>query len=166
MNKSQINIWFISCNHLLPCEQRLSFPLALFSSEDDTFLLYATLQSGKDCKFVTRDFLRDHKACLSDSLMRHVFRKWQRGHQIVISSSGEGKRLKFLVSFLLHSESSQSIFIKDTQFRTQKDSCESLRNGFVPMGSKLSCLLNIRCIHKACHKHENSQKDKKCCLNV
>ncbi|NXM23755.1 MRPP3 ribonuclease, partial [Oxyruncus cristatus] len=53
-------------------------------SEDDTFLLYATLRSGKHCKFVTRDFLRDHKACLSDSLTRHLFRKWQRGHQIVL----------------------------------------------------------------------------------
>ncbi|NWQ64315.1 MRPP3 ribonuclease, partial [Neopipo cinnamomea] len=55
-------------------------------SEDDAFLLYATLRSGKHCKFVTRDFLRDHKACLSDSLTRHLFRKWQRGHQIVLKT--------------------------------------------------------------------------------
>ncbi|XP_027745947.1 mitochondrial ribonuclease P catalytic subunit [Empidonax traillii] len=68
-------------------------------SEDDAFLLYATLRSGKHCKFVTRDFLRDHKACLSDSLTRHLFRKWQRGHQIVLTSSGDGRRLKFLPPF-------------------------------------------------------------------
>ncbi|XP_035757894.1 mitochondrial ribonuclease P catalytic subunit isoform X2 [Egretta garzetta] len=64
-------------------------------SEDDAFLLYATLRSGKHCKFVTRDFLRDHKACLSDSLTRHLFRKWQHGHQIAFSPSVEGKRISF-----------------------------------------------------------------------
>ncbi|XP_009983578.1 PREDICTED: mitochondrial ribonuclease P protein 3, partial [Tauraco erythrolophus] len=66
-------------------------------SEDDPFLLYATLRSGKHCKFVTRDFLRDHKACLSDSQTRHLFRKWQRGHQIAFSV--EGKHINFLPAF-------------------------------------------------------------------
>ncbi|XP_061223549.1 mitochondrial ribonuclease P catalytic subunit [Neopsephotus bourkii] len=65
-------------------------------SEDDAFLLYATLRSGRHCKFVTRDFLRDHKACLSDSLTRHLFRKWQRGCQIAFSPSAEGKHIHFL----------------------------------------------------------------------
>ncbi|NWI84674.1 MRPP3 ribonuclease, partial [Pitta sordida] len=68
-------------------------------SEDDPFLLYATLRSGKHCKFVTRDFLRDHKACLSNTLTRHLFRKWQRGHQIVVSPSVEGRHLNFLPAF-------------------------------------------------------------------
>ncbi|NWR73201.1 MRPP3 ribonuclease, partial [Centropus unirufus] len=63
-------------------QKKAEFFFAENISEDDAFLLYATLQSGKHCKFVTRDFLRDHKACLSDSLTRHLFRKWQRGHQI------------------------------------------------------------------------------------
>ncbi|NXW00384.1 MRPP3 ribonuclease, partial [Fregetta grallaria] len=63
-------------------QNKADFFFAENISEDDAFLLYATLQSGKHCKFVTRDFLRDHKACLSDSLTRHLFRKWQRGHQI------------------------------------------------------------------------------------
>ncbi|NWU12143.1 MRPP3 ribonuclease, partial [Cephalopterus ornatus] len=67
-------------------QNKADFFLAENISEDDAFLLYATLRSGKHCKFVTRDFLRDHKACLSDSLTRHLFRKWQRGHQIVLSS--------------------------------------------------------------------------------
>ncbi|NWJ06444.1 MRPP3 ribonuclease, partial [Crypturellus undulatus] len=68
-------------------------------SEDDAFLLYATLKSGKHCRFVTRDFLRDHKACLSDSLTRHLFRKWQRGHQIMVFPSAEGKPFNFLPAF-------------------------------------------------------------------
>ncbi|KAM6205174.1 mitochondrial ribonuclease P catalytic subunit isoform 1-T4 [Sarcoramphus papa] len=77
-------------------QNKADFFFAENISEDDAFLLYATLRSGKHCKFVTRDFLRDHKACLSDSLTRHLFRKWQRGHQIVFSPSVEGKHINFL----------------------------------------------------------------------
>ncbi|XP_017684874.1 PREDICTED: mitochondrial ribonuclease P protein 3 isoform X1 [Lepidothrix coronata] len=80
-------------------QNKADFFFAENISDDDAFLLYATLRSGKHCKFVTRDFLRDHKACLSDSLTRHLFRKWQRGHQIVLSSSGDGKRINFLPAF-------------------------------------------------------------------
>ncbi|KAM9239828.1 mitochondrial ribonuclease P catalytic subunit isoform 2-T2 [Leptosomus discolor] len=54
-------------------QNKADFFFAENISEDDAFLLYATLRSGKHCKFVTRDFLRDHKACLSDSLTRHLF---------------------------------------------------------------------------------------------
>ncbi|XP_015278107.1 PREDICTED: mitochondrial ribonuclease P protein 3-like, partial [Gekko japonicus] len=64
-------------------------------SEDDPFLLYATLHSGSHCKFVTRDLLRDHKACLPDSLTRRLFFKWQRGHQMVVSDYVPGRRIKF-----------------------------------------------------------------------
>ncbi|KAM6392757.1 mitochondrial ribonuclease P catalytic subunit isoform 1-T1 [Pluvialis apricaria] len=80
-------------------QNKADFFFAENISEDDAFLLYATLRSGKHCKFVTRDFLRDHKACLSDSLTRHLFRKWQRGHQIVFSPSAEGKHINFLPAF-------------------------------------------------------------------
>ncbi|XP_010180653.1 PREDICTED: mitochondrial ribonuclease P protein 3 [Mesitornis unicolor] len=80
-------------------QNKADFFFAENISEDDAFLLYATLRSGKHCKFVTRDFLRDHKACLSDSRTRHLFRKWQRGHQIAISSSVDRKRLNFLPPF-------------------------------------------------------------------
>ncbi|XP_060117291.1 mitochondrial ribonuclease P catalytic subunit [Heteronotia binoei] len=64
-------------------------------SEDDPFLLYATLHSGSHCRFVTRDLLRDHKACLPDSLTRRLFFKWQRGHQMVLSNYVPGKKMKF-----------------------------------------------------------------------
>ncbi|NXK81318.1 MRPP3 ribonuclease, partial [Amazona guildingii] len=76
-------------------QNKADFFFAENISEDDAFLLYATLRSGKHCKFVTRDFLRDHKACLSDSLTRHLFRKWQRGRQIAFSPSAEGKHIHF-----------------------------------------------------------------------
>ncbi|KAM6462201.1 mitochondrial ribonuclease P catalytic subunit isoform 2-T3 [Liasis olivaceus] len=70
------------------------------TSKDDPFLLYATLHSGGHCMMVTRDLLRDHKAALSDTVTRRLFFKWQRGHQIVVSSYKPGKILTFEV--LLH----------------------------------------------------------------
>ncbi|XP_008300208.1 mitochondrial ribonuclease P protein 3 [Stegastes partitus] len=53
-------------------------------SEDDPFLLYATLNSGNHCRFVSRDLMRDHKACFPDEATRRLFFKWQRGHQLVV----------------------------------------------------------------------------------
>ncbi|XP_054653364.1 mitochondrial ribonuclease P catalytic subunit isoform X1 [Dunckerocampus dactyliophorus] len=65
-------------------------------SEDDPFLLYATLHSGNHCRFVSRDLMRDHKACLPDEATRRLFFKWQRGHQLVVHSRvSVGRRVQF-----------------------------------------------------------------------
>lgn len=64
-------------------------------SEDDPFLLYAALHSGNHCNFVSRDLMRDHKACLPDSATRRLFFKWQRGHQLVLSNFTPGKKIHF-----------------------------------------------------------------------
>ncbi|KAF2974117.1 hypothetical protein EK904_010192, partial [Melospiza melodia maxima] len=77
-------------------QSKADFFFAENISEDDPFLLYATLRSGKHCRFVSRDFLRDHKACLSDSVTCHLFRKWQRGHQIVFFPAAAGRSINFL----------------------------------------------------------------------
>ncbi|XP_066464572.1 mitochondrial ribonuclease P catalytic subunit [Eleutherodactylus coqui] len=53
-------------------------------SLDDPFLLYACLSSGNHCCFITRDLLRDHKACLPNAETQRLFFKWQRGHQLVL----------------------------------------------------------------------------------
>ncbi|NXX17867.1 MRPP3 ribonuclease, partial [Podargus strigoides] len=100
-------------------QNKADFFFAENTSEDDAFLLYATLQSGKHCKFVTRDFLRDHKACLSDSRMRHLFRKWQRGHQIEISA-GE-KHINFLSKKKLFVFIQQPAFQYDCVVQTTGD---------------------------------------------
>ncbi|XP_030212854.1 mitochondrial ribonuclease P catalytic subunit [Gadus morhua] len=66
------------------------------TSEDDPFLLYATLHSGNHCRFLSRDLMRDHKACLPDALTRRLFFKWQRGHQLVIHGTvAQGRRVGF-----------------------------------------------------------------------
>lgn len=59
-------------------------------SLDDPFLLYACINSGSHCCFLTRDLLRDHKACLPDAETQQLFFKWQRAHQLVILSYGPG----------------------------------------------------------------------------
>lgn len=64
-------------------------------SEDDPFLLYAALNSGNHCKFVSRDLMRDHKACLPDGPTRRLFFKWQRGHQLVVDGYTPGKKVRF-----------------------------------------------------------------------
>ncbi|XP_036307666.1 mitochondrial ribonuclease P catalytic subunit isoform X2 [Pipistrellus kuhlii] len=64
-------------------------------SEDDPFLLYATLNSGNHCKFITKDLLRDHKACLPDAKTQRLFFKWQQGHQLAIINRFLGSKVIF-----------------------------------------------------------------------
>ncbi|XP_062378707.1 mitochondrial ribonuclease P catalytic subunit [Sardina pilchardus] len=64
-------------------------------SEDDPFLLYAALHSGSHCTFVSRDLMRDHKACLSSGRTRRLFFKWQRGHQLVLRAFLPGEKVYF-----------------------------------------------------------------------
>ncbi|XP_004584814.2 mitochondrial ribonuclease P catalytic subunit [Ochotona princeps] len=80
-------------------------------SEDDPFLLYATLHSGNHCKFITKDLLRDHKACLADAKTQRLFFKWQRGHQLAIISRFPGSKITF-----------QRILSYDTIVQTTGDS--------------------------------------------
>ncbi|XP_034531497.1 mitochondrial ribonuclease P catalytic subunit [Notolabrus celidotus] len=81
-------------------------------SEDDPFLLYATLHSGNHCKFVSRDLMRDHKACLPDGATRRLFFKWQRGHQLVVDGFvAVGRRVRF-----------QSVSSYDTIIQNSADS--------------------------------------------
>lgn len=80
-------------------------------SEDDPFLLYATLHSGNHCKFITKDLMRDHKACLADAKTQRLFFKWQQGHQLAIINKLPGAKLTF-----------QHILSYDTVVQTTGDS--------------------------------------------
>lgn len=80
-------------------------------SEDDPFLLYATLNSGNHCKFITNDLMRDHKACLLDAKTQHLFFKWQQGHQLAIRGVSPGSHITF-----------QHILCYDTIVQTTGDS--------------------------------------------
>ncbi|XP_053450419.1 mitochondrial ribonuclease P catalytic subunit isoform X2 [Nycticebus coucang] len=80
-------------------------------SKDDPFLLYATLHSGNHCKFVTKDLMRDHKACLPDAKTQRLFFKWQQGHQLAIRNKFPGSKMIF-----------QHILIYNTVVQTTGDS--------------------------------------------
>uniref|UniRef100_A0A8J8XNM2 Mitochondrial ribonuclease P catalytic subunit n=1 Tax=Callithrix jacchus TaxID=9483 RepID=A0A8J8XNM2_CALJA len=81
------------------------------NSKDDPFLLYATLHSGNHCKFITKDLMRDHKACLPDAKTQRLFFKWQQGHQLAIINGFPGSKLTF-----------QRILSYDTVVQTTGDS--------------------------------------------
>ncbi|XP_003901752.1 mitochondrial ribonuclease P catalytic subunit isoform X1 [Papio anubis] len=80
-------------------------------SKDDPFLLYATLHSGNHCRFITKDLMRDHKACLPDAKTQRLFFKWQQGHQLAIINRFPGSKLTF-----------QHILSYDTVVQTTGDS--------------------------------------------
>nr|XP_005891869.1 PREDICTED: mitochondrial ribonuclease P protein 3 isoform X2 [Bos mutus] len=92
-------------------QKQASFFFADNISEDDPFLLYATLHSGNHCKFITKDLMRDHKACLPDAKTQRLFFKWQQGHQLAIVSKHPGAKITF-----------QHILSYDTVVQTTGDS--------------------------------------------
>ncbi|XP_068847077.1 mitochondrial ribonuclease P catalytic subunit [Capricornis sumatraensis] len=92
-------------------QKQASFFFADNISEDDPFLLYATLHSGNHCKFITKDLMRDHRACLPDAKTQRLFFKWQQGHQLAIVSKHPGAKITF-----------QHILSYDTVVQTTGDS--------------------------------------------
>uniref|UniRef100_A0AAV2JE97 PRORP domain-containing protein n=2 Tax=Knipowitschia caucasica TaxID=637954 RepID=A0AAV2JE97_KNICA len=83
-------------NNMISLQQKAHCFFTENISEDDPFLLYAALHSGNHCRFVSRDLMRDHKACLPDRATKRLFFKWQRGHQLVLSGYiGAGRRVCF-----------------------------------------------------------------------
>lgn len=56
--------------------------ILLYRSDDDPYLLYATLVSGEYTDFVTRDQMRNYALRLSPT-GRLLFKQWQKQHQNV-----------------------------------------------------------------------------------
>lgn len=54
------------------------------SSDDDPYMLYATMSSGKNTKFVSLDLMRQHKHSLKDLHLQREFKKWQCSHQYFV----------------------------------------------------------------------------------
>ncbi|XP_072754329.1 mitochondrial ribonuclease P catalytic subunit isoform X2 [Anoplolepis gracilipes] len=53
-------------------------------SADDPYILYATMSSGKNTKFVSLDLMRQHKHSLKDLHLQREFKKWQCSHQYFV----------------------------------------------------------------------------------
>ncbi|KZC13562.1 Mitochondrial ribonuclease P protein 3 [Dufourea novaeangliae] len=52
-------------------------------SNDDPFMLYASLTSGKNTIIVSRDFMRQHRYALHDGHLSTLFKKWQYTQQYI-----------------------------------------------------------------------------------
>uniref|UniRef100_A0A3B4A184 Mitochondrial ribonuclease P catalytic subunit n=1 Tax=Periophthalmus magnuspinnatus TaxID=409849 RepID=A0A3B4A184_9GOBI len=87
-------------------------------SEDDPFLLYAALHSGNHCRFVSRDLMRDHKACLPDGATKRLFFKWQRGHQMLGKERGSLSKKEKTINKTIISVLFQGIPSYDTIVQT------------------------------------------------
>ncbi|XP_015594051.1 mitochondrial ribonuclease P catalytic subunit [Cephus cinctus] len=53
-------------------------------SQDDPYLLYATLTSGRSTDFVSRDLMRPHKHLLQNLKIKFLFKQWQVSHQYFV----------------------------------------------------------------------------------
>uniref|UniRef100_A0A0A1XG55 Mitochondrial ribonuclease P catalytic subunit n=1 Tax=Zeugodacus cucurbitae TaxID=28588 RepID=A0A0A1XG55_ZEUCU len=61
-------------------------------SQDDPFLLYATLKSGQSTDFFSRDMMRSHAFLLGNEL-RNIFRHWQQVHQYSLITQTDNGRI-------------------------------------------------------------------------
>ncbi|KAF7995142.1 hypothetical protein HCN44_004614 [Aphidius gifuensis] len=65
-------------------------------SEDDPYLLYATLKSGIDTYFSSKDLMRQHKYSVNDPNLRKLFKMWQVTRQVVPKYYGTVNKSLFL----------------------------------------------------------------------
>ncbi|XP_034650996.1 mitochondrial ribonuclease P catalytic subunit [Drosophila subobscura] len=61
-------------------------------SHDDPFLLYATLISGQETDFFSRDLMRTH-AFLLGAELKPIFRRWQQEHQFSLVTQTQTGRI-------------------------------------------------------------------------
>ncbi|XP_017012558.2 mitochondrial ribonuclease P catalytic subunit [Drosophila takahashii] len=61
-------------------------------SHDDPFLLYATLRSGQETDFFSRDLMRSHAFHLGPEL-KPIFRRWQQEHQFSLVTQTQTGRI-------------------------------------------------------------------------
>lgn len=66
--------------------------LFFFRSEDDPYLLYATLKSGLNTFFSSKDLMRQHKYLFNDSNALKLFRMWQMTRQVMPRYVGDRKK--------------------------------------------------------------------------
>ncbi|KAL1501588.1 hypothetical protein ABEB36_006885 [Hypothenemus hampei] len=66
-------------------------------SEDDPYMLYFALQSGKNTIIVTRDLMRGHKFLLKDRTNKMLFNRWLSQRQYMLSYVNDKEKCFFRV---------------------------------------------------------------------
>ncbi|CAK9833829.1 Mitochondrial ribonuclease P catalytic subunit [Anthophora retusa] len=73
----------IARKHVKPMIQKMNFEkLANYFffenlSKDDPFILYAAFASGRNCKILSNDLMRQHKFAIGDTELNVLFKRWQ-----------------------------------------------------------------------------------------
>lgn len=78
LGREHMRNWSKQAMHYVHCNASLFLTSNL--SHDDPFLLYATLRSGQETDFFSRDLMRSHAFHLGTEL-KPIFRRWQQEHQ-------------------------------------------------------------------------------------
>ncbi|CAL8113547.1 unnamed protein product [Orchesella dallaii] len=60
-------------------------------SEDDPFLIWATLKSGPRAKLISNDLLRNHSFRLQDPELGRLFKRWRLSQQLSINVDNRGR---------------------------------------------------------------------------
>ncbi|XP_020808788.1 mitochondrial ribonuclease P protein 3-like [Drosophila serrata] len=79
LGREHMRSWSKKAMHYVQNNARLSLTNNL--SQDDSFLFYATLRSGQETDFFSRDLMRSHAFHLGPEL-KPIFRRWQQEHQL------------------------------------------------------------------------------------
>ncbi|XP_076221981.1 mitochondrial ribonuclease P catalytic subunit isoform X2 [Nomia melanderi] len=67
------------------------------TSQDDQFILYATIVSGNQAMIISNDYMREHKFALKNAKLNILFRRWQHSHQYIFNIDAAGQvRLQLL----------------------------------------------------------------------
>nr|CAD7264676.1 unnamed protein product [Timema shepardi] len=70
-------------------------------SQDDPFLLYATMHGGPNTYFLSRDLMRGHAFLLRDVNLKSCFRRWQQQHQYQLIYIENNGRVKLKVNYIV-----------------------------------------------------------------
>lgn len=65
-------------------------------SEDDPFIIYATLKSGPITRFVSNDLMRNHTFRLQDPILGRLFKRWRLSRQYYSEHRWNSDRIKLI----------------------------------------------------------------------
>ncbi|XP_001354471.4 mitochondrial ribonuclease P catalytic subunit isoform X2 [Drosophila pseudoobscura] len=89
LGREHMRKWSKSAMHYV--QNNASLFLTNNLSHDDPFLLYATIRSGQETDFFSRDLMRTH-AFLLGAELKPIFRRWQQEHQFsLVTQTQTGK---------------------------------------------------------------------------
>lgn len=88
IGRKHMNTWPV--RHINHVRRMSKFYLINDNSEDDPFMIWATLKSGPGAKFISKDLLRNHSFRLKDPELARLFKRWRLSSQLGVSIDCRG----------------------------------------------------------------------------